>query len=57
MKTPMCLNCRFYRKGHLAGTCRHNPPTPDPVNVFAVWPKVDTSEWCGKHEPKQEAKP
>lgn len=51
-----CGNCRFYLGDGEEGICRHDPPTVLQAagDVFTVKPKVEPSEWCGKHQgPRQ----
>lgn len=37
----------------MSGTCRITPPTLLVMragNVTALWPTVEATDWCGKHE-------
>jgi hypothetical protein len=57
-----CKSCRFWVQTRTIdsefsmGECRRHPPTVfyDPTSddnpVFAEWPPVSSSEWCGDYE-------
>jgi len=51
-----CDDCNFYRirtygtdqNASQAGECRFSDPVPQ--GGLGVWPKVKTTDWCGKWE-------
>ena len=51
MTTCACGNCQFFdtrneAKRHEGGLCRYNPPLAQPKGD-AVWPLVESKDWCG----------
>lgn len=49
-----CAKCKFFDQEGSAelGLCRYNPPISQPSGDAAgVWPKVETTDWCGHYEP------
>jgi hypothetical protein len=54
MTTCACGNCQFFdtqskmprQKERGTGLCRYNPPLPQGGD-HAVWPKVESRDWCG----------
>ena len=58
MEERNCGSCRFWipriRKSIL-GECHGGPPTARPgQNRKAVWPKTESTDWCGQFEAKQD---
>lgn len=56
MTTCACGNCQFFdaqgkmtrQKNRDSGLCRFNPPMAQTeVGEPAVWPRVDSRDWCG----------
>jgi len=56
-----CKNCVYYDGAEKAGKCRLNPPRviampKSDEDVFQSpktnWPEVNSTDWCGKLEPK-----
>lgn len=42
----MCQFCQFYKPlSSNKGQCREDSPVP-----FIGWPRVSSSEWCGRYE-------
>lgn len=46
-----CGKCTFFDDKEASGAlglCRYNPPISQPsADTHGVWPKVETSDWCG----------
>ncbi len=70
MTQPTCETCRFWQLVELApywsGDCRRHTPrmqgdiAPHGSAQFqepkaAIWPSTNSGDWCGEHQPKQEA--
>lgn len=60
-----CANCAYQKMSNLGGNpvlvCRESPPVPivviqegalrQPIQAIqSVWPIIDESMWCGKHQ-------
>lgn len=54
-----CASCKYFRESALRkmAVCAHELPTlvpiPGPGGTLAnpgVWPMVQATDWCGKHE-------
>lgn len=62
-----CETCRFLdgrlpqcdSEGVISYACRRHPPVPflDGEETTTILPFVEPSDWCGEHQPKNQAKP
>ena len=55
--TAACGKCRYFDTSSTdagaasLGLCRYNPPIGQPsADAHGVWPKVETTDWCGHYE-------
>lgn len=50
--TETCSTCRFFKLPDRY--CRRYPPTGSlTFNGFARFPRLDSTAWCGEHQPKE----
>ena len=60
---PVCDTCLFFDRDGDESTChRHAPAVQFERNynvgkkrwlqsAYAIWPRVDSEDWCGEHQP------
>ena len=57
--TQACNHCAYFRQYDgqatseaTSGACRVNPPSASTQDKMAVWPIVNSKDWCGRFETK-----
>lgn len=62
MTIPCCADCRHFepageqerddrRTRKIFGECHRHPPRHGMFQPREKWPQVETSDWCGDHDP------
>lgn len=55
-----CATCRFWVQWNTTiseGRCKAKTPIPSPDDSSAWWPISQADDWCGEHQPRDDASP